>query len=140
MKLSSLIAMEYVGVPYIYGGNNPMTGLDCSGFVQLVLKKLGIIEDNMDRTAQDIYNLLVKKLALNSSVKGDCVLCFGKGPDQISHIAISIDDEWMIEAAPGDASVVTIKDAVARCARVQFNKISRRKDLVACLYLDTKTI
>lgn len=33
-------AQKYLGIPYVWGGHNPDTGLDCSGFVGLVLTKV----------------------------------------------------------------------------------------------------
>ena len=117
-----------------------MVGLDCSGFVQIILRKLGIVEDNKDRTAQGIYDLMSRRLAFNSSAKGDCLLFFGKSQLEITHVAISIDDEWMIEAARGDSHTLLPQHAIDKIAKVEFNRIDRRKDLVACLYLNTKTI
>jgi peptidoglycan DL-endopeptidase CwlO len=35
-------AKKYLGIPYVFGGTNPKTGLDCSGLVQRVYKDLGI--------------------------------------------------------------------------------------------------
>src|SRR4030088_1967126 len=35
------VARRYLGVPYVFGGSNPATGLDCSGLVQLVFGQVG---------------------------------------------------------------------------------------------------
>ncbi|SHN42030.1 transglycosylase SLT domain-containing protein [Cryptosporangium aurantiacum] len=35
-------ARKYLGVPYVFGGTDPMRGLDCSGLVQRVFKDLGV--------------------------------------------------------------------------------------------------
>jgi peptidoglycan DL-endopeptidase CwlO len=47
------VARRYLGVPYVFGGANPGTGLDCSGLVQLVFRQLGIA---LPRTAQSQYD------------------------------------------------------------------------------------
>jgi NlpC/P60 family/Peptidase family M23 len=36
------IARHYLGVKYTWGGSNPKTGFDCSGFTMFVYKKLGV--------------------------------------------------------------------------------------------------
>lgn len=36
------IAARYTGIRYTWGGSSPATGLDCSGFVSLVYKQLGV--------------------------------------------------------------------------------------------------
>jgi len=140
MRLSYLLIQECLGVPYIWGGNNPMTGLDCSGFVQWVLKKMDMLEKNKDYTAQDIHNTLVENCAISNRVKADCALFFGPDRFNITHVAISINDEWMAEAAHGDSHCLLEQHAIDKGARVEFNRINRRKDLVSCLYLNSEII
>ena len=40
-------ASRYLGTPYVYGGNDPNVGIDCSRFVQLVYQEVGV---NLPRT------------------------------------------------------------------------------------------
>lgn len=52
-KLFAEIFRELKNTPYVFGGNNPRRGLDCSSFTMYVYKKLGI---NLPRTARAQFN------------------------------------------------------------------------------------
>ena len=49
-------AEKYLGYPYVWGGSNPDTSFDCSGFVSYVLTNSGLV--NTGRLgAQGLYNV-----------------------------------------------------------------------------------
>jgi hypothetical protein len=49
-------AEKYIGYPYVWGGSNPSTSFDCSGFVSYVLTNSGLC--NTGRLgAQGLYNI-----------------------------------------------------------------------------------
>jgi cell wall-associated NlpC family hydrolase len=64
-----LKAMQYKGVRYVYGGSSP-SGFDCSGFVQYIYKKFGII---LPRTVQDMESK-GKWVKSNQLIAGDLVI------------------------------------------------------------------
>src|SRR5262249_43223942 len=43
-------AKKYLGTPYVFGGTDPNTGLDCSGLVQRAYRDLGI---DLPRTSRE---------------------------------------------------------------------------------------
>ncbi|MDQ1287678.1 MAG: peptidoglycan DL-endopeptidase CwlO [Actinomycetota bacterium] len=85
------IARGYSGVPYLWGGENPSKGLDCSGLVQVVYGKLGI---KLPRVAADQARAGVKVPSLAQAQPGD-LLFFGS---PAHHVGIFVGDGKMIDA------------------------------------------
>ncbi|MBT8226110.1 MAG: transglycosylase SLT domain-containing protein [Dactylosporangium sp.] len=94
-------ARRYLGVPYVYGGTNPATGLDCSGLVQRVYQDLGI---ELPRTAAQQAKVGQPVAGLDQARPGD-LLAFNA---PVNHIAIYIGDGKMI-AAPHSGEVVKVQ-------------------------------
>jgi hypothetical protein len=95
-------ALRYVGVPYKWGGTDPATGLDCSGFVQRVYGDLGI---DLPRVSADQAKTGVAVTNLASAQPGD-LIAFG---DPVDHIAIYAGNNRMI-VAPHTGDVVKVDD------------------------------
>lgn len=84
-------AKELVGVKYVWGGNTPQSGLDCSGLLYYIQKKAG--SEVGDMTASG-YSKLGKKIPIGQQKVGD-FLFFGY---PVTHCAIFIGNGYMIES------------------------------------------
>jgi len=96
-------AEQYLGVPYVWGGTNPATGLDCSGLVQRVFGDLGI---SMPRVAAEQAMQGTPVPSLADAQPGDLVT-YGSPAE---HIGIYIGNGMMIDA-PHTGTTVRV-DAV----------------------------
>ncbi len=95
------IAMQYLGVPYVWGGASP-SGFDCSGLVMYVYAQLGISLPH-GATAQYAAGTPIDYSELQP---GDLVF-FGSGGGYMSHVGIYIGGGSMIHA-PFEGTVVQI--------------------------------
>ena len=96
------IAMEYQGIPYVWGGTDPSKGLDCSGFVQKVFGRLGI---DLPRVSRDQATQGVAVPSIDQARPGD-LIAFGQPVD---HVAIYVGDGKIIHA-PRTGDVVKVAD------------------------------
>lgn len=85
-------AKQFVGNPYVYGGNSLTNGTDCSGFVKLIMAKFGI---TTPRTATTQYNA-GKKISVAELLPGDLIVY---GDSVIEHIGIYIGNGQIIHAS-----------------------------------------
>lgn len=87
-------ATNLIGTPYVWGGNTPAQGLDCSGLLYYIQKKAG--SDVRDMTASG-YSELGKKIEIGQKKPGD-FLFFGR---PVTHCAIYVGNGYMIESRGG---------------------------------------
>ncbi len=89
-------AEQYLGYPYVWGGSNPSTSFDCSGFVCYVLTHSGFY--NMPRTtAQGIYNKCVR-IDPSEAQAGDIIFFTGtySSGNPVTHVGIYAGNGMMI--------------------------------------------
>lgn len=129
-------ALQFVGQPYRWGGDDTINGFDCSGFVQELLASVGM-DPPGDQTADALYRYFLvngKPDLTDEPLAGELVF-FGK-PERITHIGFCIDGFRMIEAG-GGGSRTTSREAAARDnAYIRIRPINRRKDLIGRIMPD----
>ncbi len=79
-------ALSQIGTPYVWGGETPGVGFDCSGLVQAAYAVAGV---SLPRVAQDQYDATPKLAPGAVLVPGDLVF-FGGGPDSIDHVGLYV--------------------------------------------------
>jgi cell wall-associated NlpC family hydrolase len=129
------LALKLVGCPYIWGGSNPWTGFDCSGFVVWVYQVFGLLPSG-DWTAQELYERFLAKLPQYSgpALSGDLVF-YGHSRQVISHVMLQVTPELVVGASGGDHTCLTVEGARRRGAMVKVKPLHYRSDLVGLLHV-----
>lgn len=128
------LALKLQGCPYIWGGQDPWTGMDCSGFVIWVLQTFHLLPAG-DWTAQGLYNNLVltsKPITVVELGPGDLVF-YGPRESAISHIMLGLAPNLVVGASGGDHTTTTFEAARLKGAKVKVKTPNYRNDLVYCL-------
>ena len=86
-------ALQYLGNPYVWGGNSLTHGVDCSGFVREVYKHFGY---SLPRVACDQANTY-KEVDIEDVKPADLV--FYHNGYKISHVAFYIGDNKVLHAS-----------------------------------------
>lgn len=121
-------AKSHIGIPYSWGGENPVQGFDCSGFAQWILKSVGM-DPKGDQSAQALYDWSVKSL-FEPNRDGGALAFYGKDPLHIIHVAFLLNQYQIIEAGGGDHTCVSREVAAKKGACVRVRMIEHRPDLV----------
>lgn len=90
-------AIKYEGDPYVWGGDTPTGGFDCSGLTQWVYGKAGI---HLPRTAAEQWGATIE-VPLEEAQPGDLIFFKGTyGPsNHISHVGIYVDEMRMFDSS-----------------------------------------
>lgn len=90
-------AEKYLGYPYVWGGSNPSTSFDCSGFVSYVINHCGNGWSVGRQTANGLLTNCCTRVSRDEAKPGD--LIFFKGTYETtgaSHVGIYVGNGMMI--------------------------------------------
>ena len=89
--------MPYLNVPYLWGGTYPRTGLDCSGFVQLVYHQAGL---SLPRVTSQQFGA-TRYLKPSEVLPGDLIFFAMKNPGtaNVDHVGIYVGKGLFIAAS-----------------------------------------
>lgn len=87
-------ALQFVGGPYRAGGNDPRTGVDCSGFIKYVLQNGAGVSMNRSSTTQATQGVAI---SANQMQPGDLIF-YGSG-SRINHVAMYIGNGQIVHAS-----------------------------------------
>jgi cell wall-associated NlpC family hydrolase len=92
------IAMQYLGVPYKWGGATPKAGFDCSGLVQYVFAQLGVSLPHY--AASQWYSPGAVWIRPERLQPGDLVFFVGSDGTrkEPGHVGIYVGDGYLIDA------------------------------------------
>ena len=100
-----LKGLELVGINYRFGGTDPDSGLDCSGFVQVVFKDaVGLLLPRTAREQSEVGNVVDKK-----ELKPGDLVFFNTMRRAFSHVGIYLGDNRFMHA-PRTGAEIRVED------------------------------
>lgn len=114
-------AKHFIGVPYAWGGDDPMAGFDCSGLIVEVLQAVGLIPDGADFTAAALYDKFQEQ-AVATPYGGCLVFCFSG--TKVYHVELMVDDYHTVGASGGGPNTHNQADAIRQNAFVKMRPLS----------------
>ncbi len=87
-------ALQFVGNRYKYGGTNPNTGVDCSGFTSYVMRHAASVELPHSSSGQS----RVGRVVSSSEMRPGDIICYGSGK-KINHVALYIGNGQIVHAS-----------------------------------------
>ena len=91
--IAARTAERFVGIPYQWGGNTVVDGMDCSGFVRAVYNLCGV---NIPRTSAEQFKV-GRGIDAEDLVDGDLVF-FGSSAGRVSHVGIYVGNNQFVHA------------------------------------------
>ena len=120
--LAERIAFGFLGRPYYWGGDDPMQGFDCSGFVIEILKSVGLLQRNGDWTAAGLSSMFPH---VDVPYRG-CLVFWENAAGKIIHVEYCLDETFSIGASGGGSSTTSEQAAITGNAYIKVRPFRSR--------------
>ena len=87
--------LQFVGNRYVWGGNDPHTGADCSGFVRYVLRNVAGV--NLPRTSRE--QAKTGRAITSSEMRPGDLIFYANSRGVVNHVAMYIGNGQIVHAA-----------------------------------------
>ncbi|MFB0962967.1 MAG: C40 family peptidase [Pseudomonas sp.] len=98
-----LRAIGLVGTPYVWGGNTPSSGFDCSGLIGFVYQEVAGIR--LPRTTQQMLHMPGQQVSRNQLQSGDIIFFATAGRGRVSHAGIYVGEGRFVHAPSNGGTV-----------------------------------
>ncbi len=97
-------SLNFTGTPYVWGGNDPNKGIDCSAFVKYLYGQIGV---NLPRTAAEQVNVGQPITRLEDLQPGDRLYFWSSSRNKIGHTGIYLGNGYFCHATSSKGKVTT---------------------------------
>lgn len=122
VELATKVAWGFLGKPYIWGGDDPVAGFDCSGFCIEILQSVGALPRKGDWTAA----ALKARFSSRATPREGCLVFWENPSGHIIHVEYCLDSEHSIGASGGGSTTITVAEAIKQNAYVRVRPFATR--------------
>ena len=131
--MASKVAWGFLGLPYVWGGDDAVAGFDCSGFCIEVLKSVGILPRRGDWTASGLMSHFRDEdyfVTLEDVHEGCLVFwCSRHDRTRIIHVELALNNVLCIGASGGGSTTDDRQAAVIGNAYVKVRPWATRSNV-----------
>lgn len=116
---------SFQNLPYLWGGDDPMSGFDCSGMVVEGLKSIGAIGIHRDYTAEGLWTKFHAQYEVPEASRG-CLAFWFNSEGRATHVAVCLSSEVCLTADRGGSSTVGLTEAKKANAFIKIRPTNHR--------------
>lgn len=126
-EIALKVAWHFLGTPYRWGGDDSMSGWDCSGFIIECLKSVKILPRQGDWTAQGLWERFEGK-QVDQPGPG-CLIFWQNTSGRAIHVELCLNEDLSIGASGGGSKILTRKNAIKANAYVKIRPFRARPNI-----------